>query len=77
MMEDFLFGMVERRVDVHCMGAINLRGEVAKVEKGVLHLKDEEEHMCYVAIDKIAVVIEARDREPRAGFLSNPPSHAR
>ena len=76
-MEDFLNGMVERRVDVHCMGAINLRGEIAKVERGVLHLKDEDDQMCFVAIDKIAVVVEARDRESRAGFLSNPQAHIR
>lgn len=76
-MEDFLIGMLDRRVDVHCTGAIRLRGEVAKVERGVLHLKDEEEQMCFVAIDKIAVVIEARDHEPRAGFLSNTPQNTR
>lgn len=70
-MEDFLREMLNRRVDVHCAGAIRLRGEVAKVEAGVLHLKDEEDQMCYIATDKIAVVIEARERESRAGFLSN------
>ncbi len=70
-MEDFLREMLNRRVDVHCVGAIRLRGEVAKVDAGVLHLKDEEDQMCYIATDKIAVVIEARERESRAGFLSN------
>ena len=70
-MEDFLRGMLNRRVDVHCAGAIRLRGEVAKVDAGVLHLKDEEDQMCYIATDKIAVVIEARERESRAGFLSS------
>ncbi len=71
-MEDFLTGMLKRRVDLHCMGAINLRGEVTKVEGGVLHLLDEEDRMCYVAVDKIAVVIETRERESRAGFISPP-----
>jgi hypothetical protein len=36
----------------------------------VLHLRDEEDQMCFVAIDKIAVVIEAREHESRAGFVS-------
>lgn len=71
-MEDFLREkMLNRRVDVHCAGAIRLRGEVAQVAAGVLHLRDEEDQMCYIATDKIAVVIEARERESRAGFLSN------
>lgn len=69
-MEDFLIGMLNRRADVHCVGAIRLRGEIAKVDGGVLHLKDEEDQMCFVAIDKIAVVVEAREHESRAGFLS-------
>lgn len=72
-MEDFLKNMFERRIDVHCTGAIVLRGEVVKVEGGVLHLRDEEDQMCFVAIDKIAVVIEAREHESRAGFVSAMP----
>jgi len=46
-----------------------LRGEVLKVEEGVLHLKDSDDKTCYVAIDKILVVWEARDEEHRAGFV--------
>lgn len=72
-MEDFLKNMFERRIDVHCTGAIVLRGEVVKVEGGVLHLRDEEGQMCFVAVDKIAVVIEAREHESRAGFVSAAP----
>jgi hypothetical protein len=42
-----------------------------KVESGVLHLKDEEDKVCYVAIERIIVVWEARDEdERRAGFVS-------
>lgn len=72
-MENFLTKMINRRVDVHCSGSISLRGEVARVEAGVLHLKDDEDQTCYVAIEKIAVVVEARERESRAGFLSSEP----
>jgi hypothetical protein len=46
-----------------------LRGEVSKVEGGVLHLKDED-GVCYVAIDKITVVWETREHDHRAGFVS-------
>ena len=49
-----------------------MRGEVLKVEMGVLHLRDDEGHPCYVAIDKIIVVWEARDDNHRAGFVPMP-----
>ena len=46
-----------------------MRGEVLKVESGVLHLRDDDGKSCYIAIDKIVVVWEARDDEHRAGFV--------
>jgi len=45
---------------------------LTKVEDGVLHLKDDNHKMCFVAIDKIVVVWDARDEEHRAGFVSTP-----
>jgi hypothetical protein len=69
-MQEFLSRMIGRKIDIFCGGASSLRGEVVKVEGGVLHLKDDDQMMCYVAIDKIAVVWEARDAEHRAGFVS-------
>ena len=61
--------MVGKRIDVHC-GASSLRGEVIKVEDGVLQLKDDDDKTCYVAIDKIVVVWEAKDLDHRAGFVA-------
>jgi len=61
--------MIGKKVDVLCSGASSLRGEVVKVEAGVLQLKDSDGKTCYVAIDKILVVWEARDEEHRAGFV--------
>ena len=69
-MQEFLSRMVGRRIDIFCGGASSLRGEVMKVEGGVLQLRDDEQKMCYVAIDKIAVVWDAHDDERRAGFVS-------
>lgn len=70
-MQDFLSRMIGRKVDIFCVGAASLRGEVVKVEGGVLHLKDEDQGVGYVAIDKIAVVWEAReDDQHRAGFVA-------
>lgn len=72
-MQELLSKMIGRKVDIYCGGASSLRGEVIKVEDGVLHLKDTEQKLCYVAIDKISVVWDARDAEHRAGFVSNTP----
>jgi hypothetical protein len=69
-MQEFLSKLIGRKLDVFCCGAASLSGEVVKVEGGVLHLKDDDEHLCYVAIDKIAVVWESREDEKRAGFVS-------
>lgn len=68
-MQEILSKLIGQRVDIFCGGASSLRGEVLKVENGVLHLKDED-GVCYVAIDKITVVWEAREQDNRAGFVS-------
>lgn len=70
-MREFLSKMVGRRIDVFCGGAVSVRGEVLKVEGGVLYLKDDEQQTCYVAIERIAVVWEAREDGKRAGFVSD------
>jgi hypothetical protein len=70
-MQDFLSKMIGKRVDVFCGGASSWHGEIVKVEGGVLHLKDAEEAICYVAIEKIIAVWESRDEnEHRAGFIA-------
>ena len=68
-MEDFLSKFIGKKIDLYCGGASSVRGEVLKVEMGVLHLRDDEGHPCYVAIEKIVVVWEARDDNHRAGFV--------
>ena len=69
-MHALLAKMLGKKIDVYCGGGSSLRGEVLKVEEGVLHLKDSDDKTCYVAIEKITVVWEARDEEHRAGFVS-------
>ncbi len=73
-MREFLAKMIGRKIDIYCGGASSLHGEVIKVEDEVLHLKDDEDKACYVAIEKIIVVWEAREPEHRAGFVSSPPN---
>ena len=73
-MQQLLAQMIGKKVDVYCGGASSLRGEVLRVEDGVLHLRDSDSKTCYVAIDKIMVIWEARDEEHRAGFVPATPS---
>ena len=68
-MKTLLAKLLGKKIDVYCGGASSLRGEVLKVEEGVLHLKNSDDKTCYVAIDKIVVVWEAKDEEHRAGFV--------
>ncbi len=68
-MQQFLSTMIGKKLDVFCGGVSSVRGEVVKVEDGVLHLRDDEQRMCFVQIDKINVVWDARDEEHRAGFV--------
>ena len=68
-MQELLSKMVGREIDVVCSGASSLRGEVMKVEGGVLQLKDDEDQICYVAVDKIIAVWEKHDKERQPGFV--------
>jgi len=68
-MEDLLAKFIGKKIDVYCGGASSLRGDVLSVESGVLHLRDDDGKSCYVAVNKIIVIWEARDDERRAGFV--------
>ena len=68
-MQELLSKMVGREIDVVCSGSSSLRGEVMKVDGGVLQLKDDEDQICYVAVDKIIAVWEKRDKERQPGFV--------
>ena len=68
-MEQLLSKLMGREIDVVCSGASSLRGECVKVEDGVLHLKDEDGEVCYVAIDRIAIVREKKERDRQSGFI--------
>jgi len=69
-MEEFLKTLTGRRIDVFCGATSSQRGEVIKVDRGVLHLKDEDGETCYIAIEKVIAVWEKRDKDHHAGFVS-------
>lgn len=68
-MKSFLSGFVGKKVDVVCTGGVAVRGQIESIEADVLVLKDDEEKLCYVAIDKITVVWETKDKSTRTGFI--------
>jgi hypothetical protein len=68
-MQELLSKMIGREVDVVCAGASSLRGKVVNVEDGVLQLNDDAGETCYVAIDKIVIVWEKRDKDRHPGFI--------
>lgn len=69
-MQDVLSRLIGKKVDLYCGSASSLRGEVIRVEGTVLHLKDPDDKMCFIAIEKIVAVWEADEGEHQAGFVS-------
>ena len=72
-MQELLSRMIGRKLDICCVGAASLRGEVISVDGGVVQVRDEEQHIAYVAVEKISIVWEVRDNEHRAGFVAATP----
>lgn len=68
-MEEFLKQLLGKKIDVSCGSSATFRGDVVDVKDGVLYLRDEDERIAYVAVDKIAVIYECKDKEHRPGFL--------
>lgn len=68
-MENFLMQLLGKKIDVSCGSSATFRGDVVDVKDGVLYLRDEDERIAYVAVDKIAVIYECKDKEHRPGFL--------
>ena len=68
-MEEFLTQLMGKKVDVSCGMTAVVRGDIVAVKDGILYLRDEEERVAYVAIEKVAVVWEVKDHEHRPGFV--------
>jgi len=68
-MEEFLKTLMGKRVDVSCGGSAAFRGDVIDVKSGVLFLRDDDERVAYLAIDKIAMICEVKEHLSRPGFV--------
>jgi hypothetical protein len=68
-MEEFLKTLMGKRIDVSCGGGASFRGDVVDVKRGVLFLRDDDEKVAYVAVDKIALICEVKEHLSRPGFV--------
>lgn len=68
-MEEFLKQLTGKKIEVSCGANANFGGEVVDVKNGVLYLRDEDERVAYVAVEKIAVVWENKEDKSRLGFV--------
>ena len=68
-MEELLKQLLGKMVDVTCGTNATFRGDVVDVKTGVVYLRDEDDEVAYVAIDKIAVVYEIKADHTRPGFI--------
>ena len=68
-MEELLKSLMGKKVDISCGTNAAFRGDVVDVKDGVLYLRDEDEKVAYVAVDKIAVIYECKDAVGKPGFI--------
>lgn len=68
-MEEVIAELMGKKIDVRCGTSSVFRGEVVNVKNGVLFLRDEDEKIVYVSIDRIAAVYECGDTQSRPGFV--------
>jgi hypothetical protein len=68
-MEDLLNSLKGKKIDVNCGTNATYRGDVVDVQSGVLYLRDEEDRIAYVSIEKIAAIYECKEQLSRPGFV--------
>jgi hypothetical protein len=69
-MEELIKSLVGKKVDISFgFGAI-FRGSVSEVKDGVVYLKDEDDQLLYISVEKIASVYECSDSASRPGFIA-------
>ncbi len=69
-MENLLKQMVGKKVDVSTGITTAFQGDITEVKGGVLYLKNDDDKVVYIAVDKIAAFYECSDAHSRPGFIS-------
>ena len=68
-MDEFLTQLMGKRIDISCGSSAIVRGDVMAVKDGILYLRDEDERVAYVSVEKIAIVWEVKEHQTRPGFV--------
>jgi len=69
-MEELLNQYMGKKIDVSAGTTAVYRGEVIDVRNGILYLRDEDQKVAHISINKIAVVYESSDSGSRPGFIA-------
>lgn len=68
-MEEILSNLKGKRIDVACSSSAAFTGEAVGVSDGVLSLRDEDDKLVYISVDKITFVRESHQQNTRPGFI--------
>ncbi len=68
-MEEFLKQLLGKKIDISCGAASTVRGDVVDVKGGILYLRDEDDRVAYVSIERVAIVWEVKEQQTRPGFV--------
>ncbi len=69
-MEELLKQLMGKKVDISCGTSAIFSGEVVEIKGGILYLRDDEERVAYVSIERVAIVWEVKEQQTRPGFVS-------
>ncbi len=69
-MEEFLKQLQGKKIDISCGAVSTVRGDVVDVKDGILYLRDEDDRVAYVSIERVAIVWEVKEQQTRPGFVS-------
>ncbi len=68
-MEEFLQQLLGKKIDISCGAVSTVRGDVVDVKGGILYLRDEDDRVAYVSIERVAIVWEVKEQQTRPGFV--------
>ncbi len=68
-MEEFLKQLLGKKIDISCGAASTVRGDVVDVKDGILYLRDDNDRVAYVSVERVAIVWEVKEQQTRPGFV--------
>ena len=69
-MERIIESMRGKRVDILCAGGGTLRGEISKINDGIVEVVCDDGRCGFVVADKIAAIVDVKENGSRPGFVA-------